>query len=529
MDEFRSFVDLDDEIDVSNCNRVAVSKVEENIAILRDNIVGSYKKFQTPFGHKPLIYCDWTASGRCLSNVESYVLQNVMPFYGNTHTTTSVTGHQSTCFRHEARQLVAEMVNAKVTGKAANDVVLFCGSGTTGAVDKLIRILGFQSVLSEEISEFRPVVFTSIFEHHSNLIPWREINAKIIFIGVDHEAGVNLKELEEHLQAHGDSKIKIGTFTAASNVTGVLVDTNKVSILLHRYGALAFFDYATAAPYTKIDMNPADHSNESYKDAIFFSGHKFLGGPGCSGVLIVKKWLLPQSNESPSSNGGGGTVFYVTDKFHRYLSNREEREEGGTPEIINDIKIGLVCHLKNSIGVDWIERKEYEINQYVSARLVANNKVVLLGPQTNQKKLPIFSFLIRCDQKFLHFHYVSVLLNDIFGIQCRGGCMCAGPYAQFLLGIDCVANEQFEAALLDKHEVLRPGFTRVSFPYWMTPKEIDYILDAILFVANDGWKFLPFYKYNYKTGEWAHLSRLTKFPERKWLSNFDVFGSVGFI
>lgn len=530
----RSFGELDEE-SAQVLPVVDLGLADDKVQALRHDIIGAYSKFTTPFGDKPIIYADWTASGRCLSSVESYMRETVLPFYGNTHTTTSISGHQSTCFRHEARQIIAESVNAKITGKASQDLVLFTGNGTTAAVDKLVSCLGLQLPFAlDDNDPMKPVVFVSKMEHHSNILPWRESSALVVEINYDHITGISLGDLEAKLKLFEGHKVKIGSFSAASNVTGILTEVDSISILLHKYGALAFFDYATAAPYVKIDMNPvlADGSLTAlaYKDAIFFSGHKFLGGPNCPGVLIVKKWLMPQASEIPSSSRGGGTVFYVTSEHHRYLSNREEREEGGSPQVLADIKMGLVFHVKRNFSASWIESKELEINEYAMQKLRSDSRIVVLGKGDaglqGGRHLPIFSFLIRCASRFLHFHFVSVLLNDLFGAQSRGGCMCAGPFAQLLLGISPEANQMFEAALLDKHEVFRPGFTRLSLPYWISKDELDYIVDAVLFVAEHGWKFLPLYRYNHRTGEWAHTTRLTKFPERKWLSNFSLLSKA---
>lgn len=495
---FRCYVEVEAPSLAAPAN-VGESAMEEKISALRGDIVGSLAKFITPFGARPIVYADWTASARCVGRIEDYVRSQVLPFYGNTHTTTSITGHQSTFFRHEARQLVAEACNAKITGKAAEDVVLFCGNGTTSCVNKLVDLLDLRSPFLEGIEEiYQPVVFVSSYEHHSNLLPWRESAAKVVMIDYDPATGVSLPDLEAKLKQFNHHVVKIGSFSAASNVTGILTDVDAVSILMHRYQGIACFDYASAAPYVRMDMNPVvmtedGSSRLAHKDAIFFSGHKFLGGPGASGVLVVKRSLLPTRNELPSGDVGGGTVFYVTDDHHRYLSNREEREEGGTPTLLADVRVGLIMHLKRSIGQDWIEEKELQLARYAHDRLAVDPRVVVLGP-SGVKKLPILSFLIACHSKFYHFHFVSVLLNDLFGIQSRGGCMCAGPYAQSLLGLSKERVQQFEAAVLDKHEVLRPGFTRISFPYWSSKEEVDYILDAILFVAEHGWKYLPLYR-----------------------------------
>lgn len=468
----------------------------------------------------------------------------MLPFYGNTHTTTSITGHQSTCFRAEARQIVAECCNAKITGKAAEDTVLFTGQGTTSAVNKLIDLLGLKCPFTSGLPEaFIPVVFVSSYEHHSNLLPWRESVAIVVTIPYHPTTGVDLEALAQALTAHSAHRVLIGAFSAASNITGVLTDCDAICCLMHAHGGLAVFDYATAAPYITVDMNPpstvggrpgAGGAGAVAKDAVFFSGHKFLGGPGASGCLIVKRALLPCKNEPPSSVGGG-SVFFVTSSHHRYLSNREEREEAGTPALLADVKLALAMNLKRDLGVRWIESREQELVQMALSQFADEERIVVLGPPhtTQTHRLPILSFLIKYGAKFLHFHFVAVLLNDLFGIQARGGCMCAGPYTEGLLGFDATA---IEGALLDKHEVLRPGVTRLSLAYWCSVEEVQYVLTAVRWVAEHGWKYLPYYRYappplsstlcvltrcryNYKTGEWAHTTRLTRFPERIWLSS----------
>lgn len=280
-----------------------------------------------------------------------------------------------------------------------------------------------------------------------------------------------------------------------------------------------------------MDMNPVvlgEDSAYAYKDAIFFSGHKFVGGPGSPGVLVAKKRLMQPSTSTPVEPGGG-TVFFVTDEHHRYLSNRMEREEGGTPNIVGDIRLGLLMHLKQCTGSTWIEQEERKLSVYVQSRLQSHPRVVLLGrgrgadgEVDGRSHLPVFSFLIRAGARFFHYNFVCALLNDLFGVQARGGCACAGPFGLSILGMSTPDVAAIEDALLDKHEVLRPGFSRVSFPYWLTAASVDYILSSIEFVADHGHMFIPSYRYNPKTGEWAHTTRLTKFPERKWLSNFKL-------
>jgi len=468
MSAYRSFGGSDNSEQAPTSDH---SKTEVILTSLHRNIIGQYVRFGSPFGSKPIVYADWTASGRALRDIEHYLQDNVMSFYGNTHTSASITGHQSSCYRNESRQIIAESVNARITGKAAQDVVLFVGNGCTAAVSKIVNIFDLNISYLHDDDQSRPVVFVSCYEHHSNLLPWRESVADVVVVAYDVITGVDLVDLERLLVKYSNRRLKIGAFSAASNVTGLCTDVLEVSMLLHKHGALAFFDYATAAPYVKIDMNPilADHPSGSlaYMDAVYFSGHKFLGGPGSPGVLVIKKRWLPQSHERPSSCIGGGTVFYVTEEHHRYLSNREEREEGGTADLLSDVKMGLAVQIKQQLGATWIEDEELRISAYVQSRLEQHQSVVLLGRCSDSvsstryfsqtRHLPIFSFLLRYSDRFLHFHFVTALLNDLFGVQSRGGCVCAGPFAQLLLGIRTDANRVIEKLLLEKHEVYRPG------------------------------------------------------------------------
>ncbi|CAM9955666.1 unnamed protein product, partial [Ectocarpus fasciculatus] len=256
------------------------------------------------------------------------------------------------------------------------------------------------------------------------------------------------------------------------------------------------------------------------KDAIFFSGHKFVGGPGTPGVLVVKKRLL--CNAVPGTVGGG-TVFFVTEKDHRYLSNKEEREEGGTPDILGSIRLGLAVQMKESMGRRGLQARNEALAELGLKTLRAHKGIVVLG-DSGKKRLPIFSFLVRTGSssgRFLHYNFVCALLNDLFGVQSRGGCQCAGPYSQLLLGLSLPDTRAVEAELLRKHELLRPGFSRLSLSFVNSDREAKYILDAVLFVADHGASFLPYYRVNYKTGEWKHKTRFTRFPERRWLGNCD--------
>ncbi|KAL3661679.1 hypothetical protein V7S43_013438 [Phytophthora oleae] len=506
----------------ATANQTLSTAAQEAVDLVARNVIGRQTLFESPFGSRALCYADFTASSKPLQCIEDYLNREVMPLYGNTHTTTSITGLQTTCFRHEARQIVAQAVNAKITGRGAEDCVLFTGQGSTSAVSKLVQALGLQQFSVNAPVDHRPVVFVGPFEHHSNLLPWRESSAEVVTIPENALGLMDLEALEAQLVKYAARPLKVGAFSAASNLTGVLTDVDAVSALLHQHGALACWDYATCAPYVNIDMNPVvtDEARRPfvYKDAVFMSGHKFIGGPGSPGVLIVKKRLL--TNAVPTVPGGG-TVFFVTENDHRYLSNRAEREEGGTPDILGSIRLGLAFELKQRVGTKNIMTLERRNVERVRESLQKNKNIVLLGRQDGDvDQIPVFSFLVRFGDRFLHYNFVCALLNDLFGIQTRGGCQCAGPYATRLLGLARRDVLALENALIAKKEMLRPGFTRMSFPYFMSSAELEYVLAAVNFVATDGWKFLPQYKFNHKSGVWKHWTRFTKFPDRKWISHF---------
>ena len=503
---------------------------------IRTSVIGDRKYFLTPYGRRRIVYCDHTASGRSIEFIETFLKEEVLPLYGNTHTTTSVTSLQTTLFRHEARDIFRNAVNA-----SEGDAVIFTGSGTTAAVHKLINGLRLWE------SKVPVVIFTSNQEHHSNLLPWREISQSKVILIPDNENGtINHAQLKAELQKHcqeneekeqKEQSLLVGCFPAASNITGLLNDDLTITALLHQHGALSFWDYATAAPHAYIDVNPAvigDVDGLCKKDAVYFSCHKFLGGVQTPGVLVAKKHLF--FNPKPCG-GGGGSVFFVTPDDHRYLKETELREEGGTPAIVESIRAGLIMQLKNAVGCDYIVQREHHLMELAKLKLAAVPNFVLLGNgfthgEVNHYNLPILSFLIKAPSfgsneeiiggsSYLHHNFVSALLNDLFGIQSRGGCACAGPYAQELLGMTKDLAKQYEALLMEderldrahlrrghaeysQFEILRPGFTRVNLSWFSSDEEVMFILDCLLFIAEHGWKMMPQYIFNNETGEWRH-------------------------
>lgn len=473
---------------------------------IRDSVIGADTAVVTPFGLRRVTYADYTASARSLSFIEDLVRDQVLPLYANTHTETSGTGLQTTRFREEARSIIRETVG----GNRDEHAVIFAGSGSTGAIDRLITILGIRIPrqlydrfqLGDSIPmDQRPVVFVGPYEHHSNELPWRESIATVIEIAEDSDGHIDLADLERRLVEYAHRLLRIGSFSAASNVTGIITDTTTVSALLHRYGALSFWDFAAAAPYVAIEMQSPDTHGDDYKDAIFISPHKFIGGPGTPGVLVVRKELL--SNQVPSVPGGG-TVAYVNEVEHRYLADPEHREEGGTPAIVESIRAGLVFRLKQAVGTDTIRAREEDLIRRAISGWRANPAIRILGNE-QADRLSIVSFVVRHGpDRYLHHNFVVALLNDLFGIQARGGCSCAGPYGHRLLGIDLDTSRRIEGQIAGGCEVVKPGWIRVNFNYFIPEVEFDYIIQAVNLVAAHGWRLLPLYRFDPATAVWRH-------------------------
>ena len=498
----------------------------ELISTIRDSVIGTNNVVPGPFGPRRVTYADYTASGRSLGIIEDYIRDVVMPLYANTHTESSGTGLQTSRFREDARTIIRRCVGANDT-----HAVLFVGSGCTGAIDRLIRVLGltiprplddryhFTDMIPE--SE-RPVVFIGPFEHHSNELPWRESIADVVKIGEDRDGHIDQEQLESELKKYRHRRMLIGSFSAASNVTGILSDTHGIASLLHAYGALSFWDFAAAAPYVGIDMDPRERP-DAYKDAIFISAHKLIGGPGTPGLLIARKELF--TNPVPSVPGGG-TVAFVRPDSHEYLADIEHREEGGTPAIIESIRAGLVFQLKEAVGSENIRHLEESFIEKAIASWQENPNLEILG-NPDAERLSIVSFVVKHEGQYLHHNFVVSLLNDLFGIQSRGGCSCAGPYGHALLGIDDKHSSEIADEVILGCEGIKPGWIRVNFNYFIPDAVFDFIVEAIHLVASHGWKLLPWYRFDVETAGWEHVDGRGNTP----FSLFDIDysdGSLGY-
>lgn len=499
-----------------------MSKAALDPDFLRQQIVGVDSTFETPFGERLMVYCDYTASGRCLRFVEAY-LQSLQRVYANTHTEDDITGRSMSQLLHEAEEAIKTSVNAGPHGR-----IVACGTGATGAIDKLQQIIGVAlppatrkhlekalddvlegtagKRLRETLCDKQPVVFIGPYEHHSNELSWRQSLATTVQVRLDASGQVDLGHLEELLQdPRYQGRERIGSFSAASNVTGMRSDVRRIASLLHKYDAIACFDYAASAPYVSIDMNPepASADDDPSIDALFISPHKFLGGPGSSGVLVFNERIYDR--ELPPSVSAGGTVDYVGMQDQDFIARIEEREKAGTPGVLQTLKAGLVFQVKDAVGVDVIHAREQEYTDRALRSWGENDNIEILGNPDPGSRVGIISFNIRdAGGKYLHHKFLTVLLNDLFGIQSRAGCSCAGPYGHRLLHIDEPTSERYRSAVQQGYCGLKPGWCRVGLHWVMDDPEVDYVIDAVHFLANHGRHFLALYNFDLATGTWVH-------------------------
>lgn len=509
---------------------------------LHNELIGKDYKFETPYGERLLTYADFTASGKVLSFIENYLLE-IQKCYANTHTEDDMTGEVMTKILHKSENIIKKHLNAE-----KNCYLIPSGTGATGAIERFAKIIGIyippatkiridniikeyikcdkgiDDIINESYDSLQqiPVVFIGPYEHHSNILIWKEGIAELIEIGLRQDGTLDLDDLKIKLtDIKYKNRLKIGSFSAASNVTGIITPVFEVAEILHKHNALACFDFAACAPYIKINMNKNDIS---YFDAIYIAPHKFLGGPGTSGILVINKKIYDKTI-APTVTGGG-TVSYVSSFAQDYIKNVEEREMAGTPGIMQIIKAALAFQLKDLIGIDNIESKEKYYAKKVIDRLKTNLNIEILGPIDEKSRLPIISIKIKHKDKYIHPRYAAKLINDLFGIQTRAGCSCAAPYGHKLLDISEETSEIFRQLVEADISSIRPGWLRFNIHYIMNLDEVEFICEAIEFIAEFGYLFLFDYVVNIKTGKWRHKEYNKKFSI---VENFSIEESIKFI
>ena len=443
---------------------------------LQQGVIGDGVMIPGLNGDVPLVYADYVASGRALRQVEDFVTSHILPFYANSHTEASYCGGYMTRMRREARAEIGRLV-----GASDQDAVIFAGSGATAGLNRLVSLLGVNEAAD-------PVVFLGPYEHHSNILPWRESKARIVEIPEATDGGPDLDVLGRELDRHAGSDLMIGSFSAASNVTGIVTDADAVTRMLKAHGAVAIWDYAGGGPYLPIDMG---HGTDACKDAIVVSPHKFPGGPGASGVLVVNRSVVRRTCPSWP---GGGTVSFVSPWRHDYSTDLATREEAGTPNVIGDIRAALAFLVKEAVGHQTIAEREERFNRMALEAWGDNPNLTLLGTD-KAHRLPIFSFLVRdIHGAPVHQQLFTRMLSDIYGIQARGGCACAGPYAHRLLGIDQAASVALHDDLAAGKELAKPGWVRLNFSYLMDEATVRFIIDSVNTLSRSTDQYMPLYR-----------------------------------
>ncbi len=479
--------------------QISAAALESYFDQFRKHIIGIDQDFKTPYGKKRIVYSDWTASGRLYRPIEEKMMNDFGPYVANTHTETTVSGTAMTMSYHKAKDIIKKHVNCN-----EDDVLIIAGNGMTGVVNKFQRILGLK--VPENLRKFanipeevKPVVFISHMEHHSNQTSWLETMAKVEIIPPGKKGLFSLDNLERLIRKYKDTPLKILSITACSNVTGIQTPVHKAAKLIHKYGGVCFVDYACSAPYVDINMHPKD-PNE-YLDAIYFSPHKFLGGPGTSGVLVFNKKLY--KNMIPDCPGGGTVAFTNPWGEHKYFENIEDREDGGTPGFLQTIRSALAIKLKEQMGTEMILKREHEIiNQIFEGFTPIPNLNILAGQ--HKERLGVISFYI----DDLHYNLGVKLLNDRFGIQTRGGCSCAGTYGHYLLHVDYETSHSLtdEISLGDLSH--KPGWIRLSIHPTLTYDEIDLICKSVKALAENHKEWAKDYNYDKNTNEFFHRSEI---------------------
>lgn len=497
----------------------------------RKNIIGTDQYFESPSGPKKIIYADWTASGRCYEPIEECIQKEVMPYLANTHTETSITGTLMTKAYEQSKVIVKNHVNAD-----KNDVLIFCGSGMTGAVNKLQRILGLRiperimdfvkkdrlpdidhlegdavkihNIFSDYLQlddELKPIVFVTHMEHHSNQTTWLETMATVEIIRSDKNGNVDLNYFKKLLEKYKYKKNKIAAITGCSNVTGLQTPYHEIAKMIHEYNGLCFVDFACSAPYIDINMHPDEEG--THLDAIYFSPHKFVGGPGTTGVLIFNKKIY--KNIIPDQPGGGTVVYTNPWKFHEYITDIEHREDGGTPPFLQGIKVAMCVKLKEKMGVENMLQREEELLKIIFDRFAKIENIEILEGK-NKKRLGVISFVV----KGAHYNLIAKLLNDKFGIQTRGGCACAGTYGHMLLRVSEIRSYKLLESIHTGDLSCKPGWVRMSIHPTMTNEEVEFIMDGIRSTAAHFNEWKKDYEYHPDTNEYSFIGLTSNEDEK---------------
>ncbi|MBN1822599.1 MAG: aminotransferase class V-fold PLP-dependent enzyme [Prolixibacteraceae bacterium] len=472
-----------------------MGELEKHFSRFRKNTVGIDQQIETPYGNKTINYADWIASGRLYKPIEEKICETIGPLVGNTHSETSETGIVMTQAYKLSHKIIKEHVNA-----GPNDVIITAGFGLTAVINKFQRILGLkycgQAIHSGcQKEREKPVIFITHMEHHSNHTSWYETNADVEIVEPNKDLTFNLDNLRSALEKYKNRPFKIGSFTACSNVTGVRTPYHQMAKIMHEYGGVCFIDFAASAPYEEINMHPEDPMEKL--DAVMFSPHKFLGGPGSSGVLIFDASMY--KNPVPDHPGGGTVDWTNPWGKYKYVDNIEEREDGGTPGFLQSIKTALCFQLKDQMGVENIKNREDEMLEIAFKGLDEIPGLHILADNVRER-LGVISFYI----EGIHYNLAVRLLNDLYGIQVRGGCACAGTYGHYLLEVTHEKSEEITEKINHGDLSEKPGWVRWSLHPTMTDAEIKLMISALKYISSNISELEKNYKYDNHTNTFWH-------------------------
>ncbi len=489
-----------------------MSSLEKYFLNYRQGIIGIDQDYPTPYGRKKIIYCDWIASGRLYMPIERKISEVFGPFVANTHTETSATGSVMTWAYHHAQEIIKKHVNA-----GPDDVLITAGTGMTAVINKFQRILGLKGCRYPKNARCmndteRPVVFITHIEHHSNQTSWYETMADVVIIEPGKDLMVDPENLKKAISTYSDRKYKIGSFSACSNVTGVFTPYYQLAKIMHENGGLCFIDFAASAPYIDIDMHPADPMEKL--DAIFFSPHKFMGGPGSSGVMLFDKSLY--KTQVPDQPGGGTVEWTNPWGEYKYVDSIESREDGGTPGFLQVIRAALAIEVKQMMNTEKIGQREEELLTLAFKELKNIPGLHILASNITMR-LGIISFYI----DDIHYNLIVRLLSDRYGIQVRGGCACAGTYGHYLLDVNYDHSHQITEMINKGDLSQKPGWVRLSLHPTMTNAEMAVVSEAIKDIAVNGLEYGKDYVYNCHTNEYRHKTDMGE-NRAKVISWFDL-------
>ena len=482
------------------------NNLEKYFSKFRKNIIGIDAEFETPYGKQKMIYADWIASGRLYEPIERVMSEKFGPLIGNTHSEASETGVIMTRAYKFAQQIIKQHVNA-----SEQDCIISSGSGMTRVVNKLQRILGLKlpdensfynrvtgmNLNHNDIDDYnKPIVFITHVEHHSNHFSWLETICDVEIIPFTEDLKVDINAFKELLKKYDYKKLKIGAFSAGSNVTGYFPPVDELAQLMHQNNGLCFVDFAASGPYVEIDMHKDDEKG-IYYDAIYFSPHKFLGGPGSAAVLVFNKSLYGNINPD---NPGGGTVIW-TSPWNEivYSESIEIREDGGTPAFLQTIRAALSIRLKEQMGVENIEKREEQLISKAFEELSKIEGIHILA-KNETHRLGVVSFY----SDKMNQNLITKILNDRFGVQVRGGCSCAGPYGHYLLKLNRDISNSIKRKILEGDSTSKPGWVRISLHPTMTDKELEYVIDAIKQIHDNAEEWSKDYYQDKDSGEFFH-------------------------